>query len=386
MKFTVPVQSIISPLLQVAGICTSNPSNPDDLSQFLLVEVKHDCVIFTGTDNAVQLQAVVPLAEGSCESEGVFMIDAHKAIDFFKTLGNEDDLSLELVEDDDSIRITSSQANYTMRVRQLTNDKTFPLFAVQEDGEPKIFKIEEQKLRYMFEKSTFCVSHDNYRDYLKGVRFEIKESDISLFALDGHRMAALEAQLPEPVDGEINILMTFRGVAELQKLLSTSPEHILTMSVTNRFVSTKVGCYTLTNQLLNTKYPNVRSVIPKDCYPEIAVSLADLKTYVRRVSLFSNKRMNHINLTFTQNKLDLFSQNSEHEVGKASLEIDFPDPEGFREINLNADYLKDFLQAIDTTEVVFGFAPPYQNTLLRPREEVNEMGVRLRYVVSHIMV
>ena len=180
--------------------------------------------------------------------------------------------------------------------------------------------------------------------------------------------------------------MTFRGVAELQKLLSTSPEHILTMSVTNRFVSTKVGCYTLTNQLLNTKYPNVRSVIPKDCYPEIAVSLADLKTYVRRVSLFSNKRMNHINLTFTQNKLDLFSQNSEHEVGKASLEIDFPDPEGFREINLNADYLKDFLQAIDTTEVVFGFAPPYQNTLLRPREEVNEMGVRLRYVVSHIMV
>ena len=84
MKFTVPVQSIISPLLQVAGICTSNPSNPDDLSQFLLVEVKHDCVIFTGTDNAVQLQAVVPLAEGSCESEGVFMIDAHKAIDFFK--------------------------------------------------------------------------------------------------------------------------------------------------------------------------------------------------------------------------------------------------------------------------------------------------------------
>lgn len=386
MKFTVPVQSIINPLLQVAGICPSNPNNPDDLSQFLLVEVKSEYIRLTGTDNTVQLQAMVPLAEGACAAEGSFMIDARKISDFFKTLASVDDVTIELIEEEDSIKITSSHANYSLRVRLLSDDKTFPIFAVAEDGEPKHFKIEENKLRYMFEKSLFCVAHDNYRDYLRGVRFEIKDAELSMFALDGHRMAALETTLPEPIHGEINILMTYSGVTVLQKLLSSGPDRLLNLTVTNRFVTTQIGIYTLTNQLLNTKYPKVRSVIPTDCEPEVHVSLSDLKSSVRSVAFFSNKRMNHINLTFKNNQLELFSQNSDHEMGKSSLDVDFPDDQEPREINLNADYLKDFLNALDTPEVIFGFAPPYQNTLLRPTDDGNPHNVRLRYVVSHIVV
>lgn len=386
MKFTVPVQSIITPLLRVAGICSSNPNNPDDLSQFLLVEVKNGCVCFTGTDNTVQLLAELPLGRSIYDDEGGFMIDARKVSDFFKTLPSDGDITIELVEEEDSIKVTSKNGSYSLRVRLLSNDKTYPLFAVDQDGEARTFVIEENRLRYMFDKSLFCVSHDNFRDYLKGVRFEIKDDLLSLFALDGHRMAALEAFLPKPIEGEINFLMTYSGVAELQKLLSTTPERSVTLAVSNRFVSTTIGCYTLTNQLLNTKYPKVRSVIPVNCNPEVRVSLAELKNSVRSVAFFSNKRMNHINLTFKDNKLELFSQNSEHEVGRASLDIDFPEEQETQEINLNADYLKDFLNAIDTTDVIFGFAPPFQNTLLRPSEDDNVYNVKVRYVVSHIMV
>lgn len=385
MKFTAPVEAIVGPLQQVAGISVANANNPDDLSPFVLVEVTQDSVVFTGTDGSVQLQAVLPLAAGSCESEGKFMIEARKVSEFFKSLKDKD-VTIELAEDGESISVTSAQSNYTLRVKLLADDKTFPLFAMQEDGEIKHFSIEGAKLRYMFEKSIFCVSHDNYREYLKGVRLEIKDTQLCLFALDGHRMAALETTLPEPADCEMSPIMSFRGVSELQKLLPTNAKEVVTLDVTPRFISTKIGCYTLTNQLLNTKYPNVRSVIPNNCKPEIPVPLNDLKQRVKSVSLFSNKRMNHINLSFTENKLTLFSQNSDHEIGQTEISIDFPEQDSSREINLNADYLKDFLNALEGEEVVFGFAPPYQNTLLRPKDEYNEQGIRIRYVVSHIMV
>lgn len=385
MKFTAPVDAIVGPLQQVAGISVSNANNPDDLSPFVLVEVTKESVVFTGTDGAVQLQAVLPLSEGACESEGKFMIEARKFSEFFKILKDKD-VTIELAEDDESISICSEQSNYILRVKLLKDDETFPLFAMQEDGEIKHFSIEGFKLRYMFEKSIFCVSHDNYREYLKGVRLEIKDMQLCLFALDGHRMAALETTLPEPSDCEMTPIMSFRGVSELQKLLPTNTKDMVVFDVSPRFISTKIGCFTLTNQLLNTKYPNVRSVIPHDCMPEICVPLDELKQRVKVVSLFSNKRMNHINLTFDENKLMLFSQNSDHEIGKSEINIDFPEKDDKREINLNADYLKDFLNALEGKEVVFGFAPPYQNTLLRPKDEYNEHGIRIRYVVSHIMV
>ena len=121
-------------------------------------------------------------------------------------------------------------------------------------------------------------------------------------------------------------------------------------------------------------------------YAELPVDLDSLKTYVKRVSLFSNKRMNLINMCFTYNNLDIRSQNADHEIGAARLPINYQDEKGNRDINLNADFVKDFLNAIETPQVVFCFAPPYTNTMLRPNIEINELGIRVRYLVSHISV
>ena len=386
MKFTVPVQTIIDPITRVASLCASNTSNPDDLAQYLMLDVKKDGITMTGTDGTVQLKAVIPLPEGACESEGSFLMMADRASEFFRVLGNEDDVAVELQPNDDLLQISSAQNDYSMRVRAVPEDNSFPLFALDEEPEPSLVEIEENKLRYMLDKSIFCVSRDNYRDYLKGVRFEIEDSELSIFALDGHRMAAIQTELQNPPAGKVKFLMTLRGVTELQKLLSSNQDALIKLAVTENFVYTQINCYTIVNRLLKCKYPNVRGVIPANCAPELHIPLEELKRNVNRVALFSNKRLNLVNFTFTHNLLTLNTQNSEHETAKAIINIDYPDETGHRESNLNYDYVREILNATDTDEVVFGFSPPYSNTQIRPKDEVNEMGVRIRYVVSHIMV
>ncbi len=386
MKFTVPVQTIIDPITRVASICVSNSSNPDDLAQYLMLDVKKTGITMTGTDGTVQLKAEIPLPEGACESEGSFLMMANRASEFFKALGNNDDVALTLDPDEDLLKISSAQNDYSMRVRAVPEDNSFPLFALEEAEAPKFIEIEENKLRYMLEKSVFCVSRDNYRDYLKGVRFEIENSELSIFALDGHRMAAIQTQLQNPPEGDVKFLMTLRGVTELQKLLSNTQNSLVKLAVTENFIYTQINCYTIVNRLLKCKYPNVRGVLPKECAPELHIPLEELKTNVKRVALFSNKRLNLVNFTFTHNLLTLNTQNSEHETAKAIIHIDYPDETGHRESNLNYDYVREILNVTDTDEVVFGFSPPYTNTQIRPKDVVNEMGVRIRYVVSHIMV
>ena len=351
-----------------------------------MLDVKKTGITMTGTDGTVQLKAEIPLPEGACESEGSFLMMANRASEFFKALGNNDDVALTLDPDEDLLKISSAQNDYSMRVRAVPEDNSFPLFALEEAEAPKFIEIEENKLRYMLEKSVFCVSRDNYRDYLKGVRFEIENSELSIFALDGHRMAAIQTQLQNPPEGDVKFLMTLRGVTELQKLLSNTQNSLVKLAVTENFIYTQINCYTIVNRLLKCKYPNVRGVPPNDSAPEPHIPLEELKTNVKRVALFSNKRLNLVNFTFTHNLLTLNTQNSEHETAKDIIHIDYPDETGHRESNLNYDYVREILNVTDTDEVVFGFAPPYTNTQIRPKDVVNEMGVRIRYVVSHIMV
>lgn len=386
MKFTVPVQTIISPIAQVANICTTNASSPDDLTQYLLFIVKKDLLTLIGTDNAVQLKAEIPLPEGACESEGTFLMEASKAKDFFKTLGSSDDVSLELQDNEDEVlNIVSSQARFSVRIRMTSEEQFLPSF--DEDAQKEIaniVSIEENKLRYMIEKSLFCAARESYQEFFKGLRFEIRSDELSIFALDGHRMAAIDVKLEQEAKEDFSFIMTHRGVTELQKLLSPANTDKLELGVSDNFATAKIGFYTITNRLLKCAYPAVRGVIPKNCNPEISINVEEFKTYVKRVSIFSNKRVNMINLVFSQDSVGLHCQNSDHEIAAARVAIEPIDDH--REVNLNVDYLKDFLNAIDSPEVMFCFAPPYSNTLIRPKDEVNEMGIRVRYVVSHIVV
>ena len=146
MKFTVPVQSIIGPITTVANICTSNSSNPDDLSQYVLVEVRKDALTLSGTDNTVQISAVVPFADGACESEGTFLMSSDKAANFFKSLGSKDDVSLELDENDELLNIESDRATYSMRVRLMAENVKFPSFKMSEEQNVRQFTVEEHKL------------------------------------------------------------------------------------------------------------------------------------------------------------------------------------------------------------------------------------------------
>lgn len=387
MNFTVPVQAILTPIMQVCSICNSAGVNNEDLTPYMFVDVQPGNLTLIGTDGSVQLKAQVPLPENACESGGSFLINSTKARDFFRNLGGSEDVTIVLNEEEENIEITSDKGNYKIRVRSLGEDKSFPVFEVGEElADSTSMLIQERRLKYMLDKSLFCVCHENFREYLKGVRFECEGDNFSLFTLDGHRMAVLETKLDSPCEKPIYVSLTLRGASELGKLISDSPDRSVRIDITSNFAIATVGMYTLTSRLLKCNYPNVRAVMPDNVDFEVHVDLNELKNYVKRLSGFTNKRLNNINFTFRQGSLTLFAQNLEREIGSAALQSDYPYEDVERQINLNADFMKDFLNAIDGPVVAFGFAPPYSNTQLRPGVQDDELGVKVRYVVSHIVV
>ena len=393
VTFTVPVKLIAAPLTQVAGVCNKRPSNPADLTSNIKLDVTKDALSLTGRDGDVQLTATLPFTKdngASCEQEGSFLVDAVKLSTFIKALSPAETITFSLPDDDTRLAITTNtgSSDFKLQTVVLKDGLTFPPFTDSEDVKPVSFAIEEHKLRYILDKSIFCVSVENYRDYLKGVRFEANGNELKVYALDGHRMAALETTLAKAVDGENNeakFLTTLRGTTELHKLLSNSRKEPITLTVGHNVLTTQVGMYALSMRLLTVKYPNVAAVLPKQV-SEARVPTAELKDAVNRVALFSDKRLSKVALTFAHNQLTLQAQNSDRETARAVIDyLDFA-PSKPVEVNLNADYVKAFLQNIATPEVVFGLTPENNNTQIAEHNQWADIGVRLRYVVSHIMI
>lgn len=394
VTFTVPVKLIAAPLTQVAGVCNKRPSNPADLTKNVKLDVTKDALSLTGRDGDVQLTATLPFTKdngASCEQEGTFLVDALKLSSFIKTLSPAETITFTLRDDNDNrLAITTSTgtSDFVLQAAVLKDGETFPAFTDTEGAKPVSFAIEEHKLRYILDKSAFCVSVENYREYLKGVRFEATGNELKVYALDGHRMAALETVLATAVDGEsgeAKFLTTLRGTTELLKLLSNTRKEPITLTVGNSVLTTQVGMYALSMRLLVVKYPNVAAVLPKQV-TEVSIPASELKDAVNRVALFSDKRLSRVSLSFENNQLTLQAQNSDRETARAVIDnIDFA-PSKPVEVNLNADYVKAFLQNIATPEVVFGITPENNNTQIAERNQWADIGVRLRYVVSHIMV
>ena len=208
--------------------------------------------------------------------------------------------------------------------------------------------LKQKQLKSIIDSCLLCVSNEDFRDYLRGVRFEVNGSKLEIFTSDGHRMAILETQLDNPsTDAEpFGVILTKRCASQLAKI--------------------------------------VRTVIPKTIDSIISIPKDTFTNLIKQVSVLSSKRVNGVTFTFGGGQVTLRSENSEHEVATASLAL--PDAQSNIEISLNAQYVREVLGVIKTDNVLFCFSQPMIHVLIKPETEVNDLGVKASYIISKVVV
>ena len=376
MKFTLPLVSFIKHLTQVSSVAGS-PSGKDDITQNVLISVKNNELTFKCTVYSIEMSVVIP-GIADVQSEGSTTVNAAKLRDSCKNLDQSALVTFDYDENNEVLLVSSGTAQFQIRTR---NAMEFPSFE-QEDIEQKVV-LKQKQLKSIIDKSIFCISNEDFREYLKGMRFEADGENISVFTSDGHRMAILETTVDTPVSQAFGSVLTRRCAAELAKILSDSEDPV-ELIFTKNAVSTSCNGYTLTSKLLICGYPNVRAVIPKSVDISVEVPRNNLKLAISRVNVLSSKRVNAVNLVFNNDKLNLKSENSEHEVATESLNISYNlNP---IDMSLNASYVAEVLNAITTENVRFCFTNPIINTLIEPCETVDDNGVRARYIISRVVV
>lgn len=376
MKFSITLSSISKQLSEVASIACSAP-NKEDITQNILINVTGNELTFKATNYNIELQTKIPVMD--VVSEGETTVNAVKLKDTLANLDINSDVVFELANE--KLIISNSRVSFEIRAR---SSKDFPSFEI--DNIVQSIVLKQKQLKNIIDSSSFCVSNEDFRDYLKGVRFELNGTKLEIFTSDGHRMAILETNLDnqEPTIAPFGAILTKRCATQLSKILDDNGESEVTLSFTKNAVLTTCNNYSLVSKQIICGYPNVRTVIPRTIDTQLSIPRESFSNLIKQVSVLSSKRINGVTFNFGNGKVDLRCENSEHEVATASL--DLPDAQTPIEISLNSQYVREVLNVLKSENVLFCFSQPMAQVMIKPDTEENEFGIKSSYIISKVVV
>lgn len=226
------------------------------------------------------------------------------------------------------------------------------------------FDLSRDEIVQMLKNVSYAQSQNEERYMLKGVYFLFAESELTLVATDGRRLAVTgrELEVPEGAGGEF--ILPSSTVSELERMPAVG--QTVKVSFTDRQVAfeLKVGggqdeeeadnggfvdSVYLVSKVVEGKYPNYRQVIPKDSFNRSAIERELLQECVNRAALVSDEK---VTFRIKANQLEITGQST---LGDAceSMAIEYDGDDAT--VSFNPGFLRDPLKALSKDNVLFEF-------------------------------
>ncbi len=378
MKFTVLFSEITDQLKEMSRIAASN--KPEDSTQNILMTVAERKLTMRSTDGNIELEAQIPLVD--VESDGATTINAGKLYEVCSKSGKASTAVISLDEASQMLQVHADNTVYEIRS---PSADTFPSFEDAASGVK--LTLTQKQLKQLIDMSGFCVSNDDFREYLRGIRFEGEGTKLNVFASDGHRMVALETTLLEPLAEPLGALLTKNSTIQIANVIDSNSEQPVELQITKNTVSLYCNGYKLKSKLIAIAYPNVRSIIPVKYSGEAVLDVRRFATLIARVSVMSSKRVNGITLNFGNGTYSLRASNSERESAVATEPL--PEYTGPNiEISFNYTYVNETLSHLNAEKVMIKFPDPLNGANFIPVTdgEAKPNNISAQFIISKIVL
>jgi DNA polymerase-3 subunit beta len=250
----------------------------------------------------------------------------------------------------------------------------FPVMATSEYQSN--FKAPAPVLRRLFDKSKFAISTEETRYYLNGVYMHISDSEgskvLRCVATDGHRLARIDAPMPEGAAEMPGVIVPRKTVGELRKLLDDDDMEIA-VSVSETKIRFATPDITLTSKVIDGTFPDYTRVIPQGNTRKMEVDASDFARAVDRVATVSSERSRAVKLQLDEDRLVLSVNAPDSGAAEEELVVAYADER--LEIGFNAKYLLEIASQVDRENAVFLFNSSGDPTLMREGNDMSAVYV-----------
>ncbi len=334
----------------------------------VLLEADDGTLTLRATDLDIEVLERIP---AELERDGATTVGAHMLHEIVRKLPDGAELTLALSEDRQKLQVSAGRSNFALATLPRED---FPVMASSEYACE--YRAPAIVLRRLFDKSKFAVSTEETRYYLNGVYFHVAEAGgekrLRAVATDGHRLALIDAELPEGAGGAPGVIVPRKTVGELRKMLDDDAAEVA-VSVSETKIRFAVDGLTLTSKVIDGAFPDYQRVIPGDNPRRMEVEADIFAKAVDRVSTVSQERSRTVKMSLDEDRLVL-SVNAP-ESGSATEELAVAYGGGDLEIGFNARYLLEIAGQIDKENAVFLLKDAGDPTLVREGDDQSALYV-----------
>ncbi|NNE40750.1 MAG: DNA polymerase III subunit beta [Marinicaulis sp.] len=372
MKVTIERSALSKALGHVQSVVERRNTIPI-LSNVLIQAQKHSLVL-TATDLDIEISEEAP---ADVAQDGATTVSALTLFEIVKRLPDGAQVRLDLSREEGRLQVSAGRSEFSLAVLP---DDDFP--SLSHDDLDTKFTMATSDLRRLLQKTRFAMSQEETRYYLNGVYFHAcPEEDTPLLraaATDGHRLARLDAPLPDGAGNMPGVIVPRKAIAELSRLLEDAEDNV-EIGVSTSKIRFGFGPGRLTSKLIDGTFPDYERVIPKGNKNTLRVETKEFAQAVDRVSTVSADRTRSVKLALESDNLRLAVNNPEAGSALEELSVDYGgDP---IEIGFNARYLLDVAQQVDGDTATFHLADPSSPTVI-----VDDEDTRALYVLMPLRV
>ncbi len=359
MTFTVSNKKLGDTLNLLIKVVSSKNVLPI-LDNFIF-SVKGEELTLTAADpeNMMTTRIILTDADG----EGGFAVNAKSMMDAVKNIADIP-LTFTLDKDNNSVKVTYQNGLFMLPT---SSTDEFPKISdIRTDA--LILDIPENILQENIARTVFATAQDGLRPVMNGIFFDLTSENLNIVASDGHQLVRNKVL---DIKGE--------GTGTGSFILPKKPAHILknTLRKTDTTVSIKADAqrvevttetFTLNCRLIEGRYPNYNSVIPKSNPNILTADRTNLIGALKRITPFANTSSCLVRVQVEPGSLQL--EADDYDFSKTAIEKIACEYEGATfTIGFKGSSFIEILDNIKSTEIQMQLADPSRPALILPAEQ-----------------
>ncbi len=336
-----------------------NSKNPLSILDCILFELQDNILKMTASDGDITL--ISTLEVNSAEGSGKFALNATQIINGLKEISDQ---PVKITINDQDFKVIIKYQNGKCEFNGQSGED-YPIMKSVSEGAQTV-KIENNALFNGINKSLFATADDELRPVMNGVFFDIMPDNITFVASDGHKLVR-NRNFAVHSEQSTSFILPKKPAKTLKDILVKDDSEIV-IKLDDNIAEISVDNYELSCRLIEGRYPNYNSVIPKDNPFKIRIDRQAMIGALRRVLVFASQSTNLIKIRISNNALMVSSQDSEFATNaEESITCEY---EGNpMNIGFKGPFLVDILNSISSQEVIFELADPSRAGVIVPAEQ-----------------
>ncbi len=324
-----------------------------------------ECILIDASTNEIKLTAndmelgIETKIEGEIAERGVIALDAKIFSEIVRKLPDNE----VTIETDASFKtiITCEKAKFNIIGKSGEDFSYLPYIERNQS-----IVLSQFTLKEVIRQTIFSIADSDNNKLMTGELFEIKENQLKVVSLDGHRISIRNIELKENYDNH-KVVVPGKTLQEVSKILPGDANEDVSMFFTENHIVFEFGNTTVVSRLIEGEYFKIEQMLSSDYETKIKINKRELLSCIDRATLLvkeGDKKPIIMNVTDGNMELKINSF-----IGSMNEDIDIQKDGKDILIGFNPKFFIDALRVIDEEEVTLYMVNPKAPCFIKDDEE-----------------